>query len=154
MNDRIYPKRSYPKESACDHRYWMYISKGEDDAEKECFWSSLSLDTIIYAASRVMIFTSVAACIFVITIRSVLLSVFITVHNTTFLSLLELPMWTDLFPLSCAVYLETCSKKFRVFFGYLILAQQLFDILQTNDIYKFSLYSGQRIYVRSHFCSP
>ena len=37
MNDRIYPKRSHPQSSACDHSYWMYISKGEDDAEKECF---------------------------------------------------------------------------------------------------------------------
>jgi hypothetical protein len=37
MIDRLYQKRSIPKESACDHCYWKYISKGEDDAEKECF---------------------------------------------------------------------------------------------------------------------
>ena len=36
MFDRLYPKRSHPKESACNHCYWKYISKGED-TEKECF---------------------------------------------------------------------------------------------------------------------
>ena len=37
MDNRIYPKGTVPEEKYCDHRYWAYVSKGDDDAEKECF---------------------------------------------------------------------------------------------------------------------
>ena len=37
MDNRMYPKRTVPKEEHCDHSYWAYASKGDDDAEKECF---------------------------------------------------------------------------------------------------------------------
>ena len=36
MSDRLYPKQTNPADKACPYSYWMYISKGDDDAEKEC----------------------------------------------------------------------------------------------------------------------
>ena len=37
MLTHIYPIDTYPKDAYCEHRYWAYVSKGDDDAEKECF---------------------------------------------------------------------------------------------------------------------
>ena len=37
MNDRLYPKKTHPAEAYCSHRYWAYVNKGDDDADKECF---------------------------------------------------------------------------------------------------------------------
>ena len=37
MNDKLYPKQTYPADKACPHRYWAFVRKGDDDTELECF---------------------------------------------------------------------------------------------------------------------